>query len=138
MLPLNFVENIFNIWPFSKKFKPKIFVFEYFPKIPSDINSTHPFSTHTVFTYHVNFLYCCCINRMIFLYIFHCPSCLSDCCLYICLFFCFLISNLIAPMDNQILFAFYCLSYLVALYLYEENLVSCNTCPITWFYYFNK
>ena len=29
--------------PSLKKFKTKIFIFEYFPKIPSELNSTHPF-----------------------------------------------------------------------------------------------
>ena len=29
--------------PFFKKFKTKIFIFEYFPKIPLEMNSTHPF-----------------------------------------------------------------------------------------------
>ena len=31
------------ICPFSKKFKTKIFIFEYFPKIPLEMSSTHPF-----------------------------------------------------------------------------------------------
>ena len=29
--------------PFKKKIQTKIFIFKYFPKIPSEMNSTHPF-----------------------------------------------------------------------------------------------
>ena len=54
MLPLNFVEKIFSfegarpkkglkIRPFSKISKTKIFIFEYFSKIPSEMNSNDPF-----------------------------------------------------------------------------------------------
>ena len=54
MLPLNFFEKIFSfegarpkkglkIRPFSKISKTKIFIFEYFSKIPSDMNSNDPF-----------------------------------------------------------------------------------------------
>ena len=51
---LNFVDQIFSfedarpekgikIWPFSKISKLKIFIFQYFLKISSEINCTHPF-----------------------------------------------------------------------------------------------
>ena len=54
MLPLKFVDTIFSfegnrpkkclkIWPFSKMSKPQIFIFVYFPTIPSEVNSTQPF-----------------------------------------------------------------------------------------------
>ena len=53
-LPLNFFWKNFQFWEcwawkrhqnftFFKSFKPKIFIFEYFPKILSEITSTHPF-----------------------------------------------------------------------------------------------
>ena len=49
-LPSNFFEIFFSFegarpenLTFFKIFKTKIFIFEYFPKIPSVMNSTHPF-----------------------------------------------------------------------------------------------
>ena len=54
MLPLNSFENFFSFdgarpenrpqnLTLFKNVKPKIFSFEYFQKIPSEMNSTHPF-----------------------------------------------------------------------------------------------
>ena len=53
MLPLKFFDNIFSFdvlglkktskFYFLKNFKPRIFIFEYFPKISSEMDSTHPY-----------------------------------------------------------------------------------------------
>ena len=45
--------------PFFKKFKTKIFIFEYCPKIPLEMNSTHPFYLFLIpNTSYVKFSFC--------------------------------------------------------------------------------
>ena len=66
---LNFFKQIFSFkganlkrttkFDLLKKSRKKIFIFEYFPKIPSEMNSKHPFYSILIpMTLHAKFLFC--------------------------------------------------------------------------------